>query len=72
LLASTYYFDESGNTGGLARPGTLAFDGQPVFVLACIGCVDTEDLGREIQRLKQVHTLTEEAEKKATGSCHEL
>ncbi len=56
-MVSTYYIDESGNTGDLARPGTHGLDGQPVFVLACIGCDDTDTLAKEIERLKQVHKV---------------
>ncbi|HTQ13449.1 MAG TPA: DUF3800 domain-containing protein [Rhizomicrobium sp.] len=57
-MASTYYIDESGNTGDLARQhGTSNFDSQPVFVLACIGCDDGEDLAIEIERLKTIYKV---------------
>jgi hypothetical protein len=57
-LASTYYVDESGNTGDLVRSGgDVGFDSQPVFVLACVGCDDTEALATEIERLKVLHQV---------------
>jgi hypothetical protein len=57
-MESTYYIDESGNTGDLVRSKDGAgFDSQPVFVLACIGCDDTQALAREIERLKTLYKV---------------
>ena len=57
-MVSTYYIDESGNTGDLARwQGTPGADQQPVFVLAAIGCDDVDDLAKEIERLKVAHEV---------------
>jgi hypothetical protein len=57
-IDSTYYIDESGNTGDLVRrKNDIGFEGQPIFVLACIGCDDTEALATEIERLKTVHRV---------------
>lgn len=57
-MDSIYYIDESGNTGDCVRSKDGAgFDSQPVFVLACIGCDDTEALASEIERLKTLHKV---------------
>lgn len=56
-MASIYYVDESGNTGDLARRGAPGFDRQPIFVLACVGCDGSEDLAKEIERLKAVYKI---------------
>src|SRR5688500_11759223 len=52
--ASTFYLDESGNSGDLARPGTaMDFSGQQIFALAAIGVRDAEALDDELDRLRQ-------------------
>jgi hypothetical protein len=53
----TYYLDESGNTGDVVRAGgALGFD-QPIFVLACVGVENEEELESEIQRLRTAHDV---------------
>lgn len=57
-MVSTYYIDESGNTGDLARvDGASDLAEQPVFVLACLGCDNVDDLAKEIKRLKAAHRV---------------
>ena len=57
-MASTDYIDESGHTGDLVRSrGDIGLDSQPVFVLACVGCDDTEALATEIERPKVLHRV---------------
>ena len=52
--AATFYLDESGNSGDLARPGAaLDFGGQAIFTLASIGVRDVNALETELKRLRQ-------------------
>jgi hypothetical protein len=53
-----FFLDESGHTGDLVRPrGALAFAGQPIFALACIGVGDEMALLAELDRLRRVHRV---------------
>ena len=57
-MVTTYYFDESGNTGDLAMAAPdFSFGGQPVFVLACVGTSEPDDVAREIDRLRRQHKI---------------
>ena len=57
-LASTFFLDESGNSGDLARPGAaMEFGGQQIFTLACIGARDPEALAGELERLRHAHRI---------------
>ena len=57
-MASTYYPDESGFTGDVARvDAEFAFDDQPIFVLACVGEDDCAGLAEEVERLKDNHAV---------------
>lgn len=56
LLAapSTFYLDESGNSGDLTKAGPdLDFRGQPIFALAAIGCDDSPRLGSALDDLRR-------------------
>lgn len=51
--AATFYLDESGNSGDLARPGAaMDFGGQAIFTLASIGVRDARALEAELARLR--------------------
>lgn len=53
-----FFLDESGHTGDLVRQnGALAFGGQPVFALACVGVGDEAALLAELDRLRCVHRV---------------
>lgn len=57
-LASTFYLDESGNSGDLARPGAaMDFGGQQIFTLACIGTREPEALTKELERLRHTNRV---------------
>src|SRR6218665_227650 len=57
-MVTNFYIDESGNTGGLARPGArFDFGGQQIFVLACLGVADESALAAELARLKQSYRI---------------
>ena len=57
-MVTSFYIDESGNTGGLARPGArFDFGGQQIFVLACLGVDDERALAAELARLKQNYRI---------------
>jgi hypothetical protein len=52
--AATFYLDESGNSGDLARPGAaMDFGGQAIFTLASIGVRDARALEAELERLRR-------------------
>jgi hypothetical protein len=53
----TYYLDESGTTGDLARNAEQGFGGQRVFALACLGVEDSKALGAELTRLMRHHRV---------------
>lgn len=56
--ASTFYLDESGNSGDLARPGTaMDFGGQQIFALAAIGVRDAGALDDELDRLRRDYRI---------------
>lgn len=57
MIPSTFYLDESGNTGGLTSQDGLRFGGQPLFVLACLGVDNLTPLANEVARLRQAHRL---------------
>jgi hypothetical protein len=58
FVIDSYYLDESGSTGDLARPGArFDFGQQQVFTLACLGVDDEKALGLEIERLKSRHRI---------------
>lgn len=53
---STYFLDESGNTGDVTKTGPrFDFDNQPLFVLACVGVEDVDGLAREIAAARTAH-----------------
>lgn len=57
-MTSTFFLDESGNTGDLCKVGAHpSFGGQRMFSLACIGIDDLDALGKEVDRLKKLHRL---------------
>lgn len=54
-----YFIDESGNSGDVVKSGRrFDFDGQPVFVLACVGIEDEEALSAELTRLKAAYSVS--------------
>lgn len=54
----TYFLDESGNSGDLARPGAqFNFGGQEVFVLVAVGVTDSQDLPALLERLRDEHRV---------------
>ncbi len=57
MTTTTFYLDESGNTGGLNTRGGLSFAGQPLFVLACLGVDDVAALAAEVARLRTKHKI---------------
>lgn len=57
MTPSTFYLDESGNTGGLTSKDGLAFGGQPLFVLACLGVDDLGSLQQEVEHLRNAHRI---------------
>jgi hypothetical protein len=58
FVINSYYLDESGSTGDLARPGArFNFGQQQVFTLACLGVDDEKTFGLEIERLKSRHRI---------------
>ena len=58
MVISSFYLDESGNTGDLCKVGAHpSFGGQRLFSLACIGIDDLDALSLEIERLKPLHRL---------------
>jgi hypothetical protein len=58
FVIDSYYLDESGSTGDLARPGArFDFGQQQVFTLACLGVDDEKALGLEIEHLKSRHRI---------------
>lgn len=64
---STYFLDESGNTGDVSKTGpSFEFDRQPLFVLACFGIEDVADMGREMERIRAAHRI-KASEVKATS-----
>lgn len=64
---TTYFLDESGNTGDVSKTGPrFEFDRQPLFVLACVGVDDVADMAREMDRLRAVHGI-KTSELKATS-----
>lgn len=65
--ATTFYLDESGNTGDLARAGTtMSFGGQATFTLASIGVRDVHAIGVELERLRQRHRVQAQELKSST------
>lgn len=53
---STYFLDESGNTGDVTKTGPrFAFDNQPLFVLACVGVEDVDGLARAMASARAAH-----------------
>ncbi|MBM7114636.1 DUF3800 domain-containing protein [Archangium primigenium] len=57
-MITNFYIDESGSSGGLARPGAhFAFGGQQIFVLACLGVDDESALAAELVRLKKHYRI---------------
>lgn len=56
--AATFYLDESGNSGDLARPrAAMDFGGQAIFTLASIGVRDAPTLAAELERLRQRYRI---------------
>lgn len=62
----TYYLDESGTTGDLARNADRDFGGQRVFALACLGVEDSKALGAELTRLMRKHHVQHKELKSAS------
>jgi hypothetical protein len=58
MKATTYYIDESGNTGDAIKLGEkFNFGGQPMFTLAAIGIADTSTCEAQVSNLKRRHRI---------------
>jgi len=52
----TYFLDESGNTGDVTKTGPrFEFDNQPLFVLACVGVEDVDEVARTMTAVRAAH-----------------
>lgn len=68
ILTDSYYLDESGSSGDLARPGPdFDFNGQEIFTLACLGVADTSALGEVLDRLATEHRVRTRGFKSSTA-----
>ena len=66
-LATTFYVDESGNSGDLVNAGrAFDFGQQPVFTLAGIGVDDDTSLAAELERLRVQHRVRSREIKSST------
>lgn len=66
-LATTFYVDESGNSGDLVNTGrAFNFGQQPVFTLAGIGVDDDSSLTVELERLRVQHRVRSREIKSST------
>ncbi|GAA0571346.1 DUF3800 domain-containing protein [Caenispirillum bisanense] len=67
-LTNSYFLDESGSSGDLARPGAaFDFNGQEIFTLACLGVEDTAGLEEELVRLAAEHRVRKQSFKSSTA-----
>jgi hypothetical protein len=62
-----FYLDESGSSGDLIHTGDdLAFNGQPIFVLAALGVPDEGQMTSLVEALRHKHRLSTEEFKSTT------